>query len=147
MARFWASDGAAWRVAVKNLFGHDGTAWRRVRKGWSYDGAAWQLVYFAARLNSLAVSRDACTTTSGHLVTWTAQGELSGWTVTIERNIAGAGWTSTHTGLDPTVGSQAVTYGGSGNSQTEYAFRLSLIQGSRSAFNSPLQRDPPISPC
>ena len=144
---FWGSDGTAYRRATKNLWGYDGSAWRRVRKAWAYDGAAWRLTYVAATLANVSVIRAACTTTAGHSVTWTASGELTGWTVTVERKISPAvDWTVLATGLDPTTGLYSATYGG-GNSQTEYSFRVSLVQGSREAFGSPTTFGPPITLC
>ncbi len=118
---------------------------RRVRKVWAGLGGVNRLVYQAAVLSNVSASRDACTTNSGHVVTWSVAGEYTGWTVTIERDV-GLGYVTLDTGLSPTLGTKSYAYGG-GNSQTGTTFRVSLVSPGLVSFGSPATFGPTISLC
>jgi len=143
--KFWASDGTAFREA-DILWVYTAGAWKRVRKAWVYSDGAWRQVYQIPTLSSLLVIRDACTDTSGHIVSWTTEGKVTGWTITIERRIGGGSYAVVASGVDPTLGTKTIAYGG-GNSQTGTDFRVSLVRGVRSAQSSPREKLAPITLC
>jgi hypothetical protein len=143
-AKFWASDGVAFRLADV-LWVYASGAWRRVTKAWAYDGG-WHQVYQGPTLSSILVIRDACTTTSGHVIDWFTLGTLTGWTITIEQKIGGGSYAVVASGVDPASGPYGTPYV-SGDSEADYDFRVSLVRGSRAALNSPVEKLRPISLC